>query len=129
MNGLFVLLSMVFCHIVDDYYLQGKLASFKQKSWWQENAPDQLYKYDYIVALMMHSFSWAFMIMLPVLIAFSLNPPLWFWFNLLFNVCLHAMIDNLKCNELKINLIQDQLIHLAQILITWIMYVLEFYLG
>ena len=129
MNGLFVLLLMMFCHIVDDYYLQGKLALFKQKSWWEEKAPDQLYKYDYIVALIMHSFSWAFMIMLPVLIAFSLNPPLWFWFNLLFNVCLHAMIDNLKCNELKINLIQDQLIHLAQILTTWIMYVLEFYLG
>ena len=129
MNGLFVLLLMMFCHIVDDYYLQGKLALFKQKSWWEEKAPDQLYKYDYIVALIMHSFSWAFMIMLPVLIAFSLNPPLWFWFDLLFNVCLHAMIDNLKCNELKINLIQDQLIHLAQILTTWIMYVLEFYLG
>ena len=35
MSKLFVLLAMVFCHIVDDYYLQaiGPLASMKQKSW------------------------------------------------------------------------------------------------
>ena len=39
---------MIFCHIVDDYYLQGKLASMKQKSWWEKNAPDRLYKYDYL---------------------------------------------------------------------------------
>ena len=29
----FVLLGMVFAHIVDDYYLQGWLASTKQKDW------------------------------------------------------------------------------------------------
>lgn len=34
----FVLLAMVFCHIVDDYYLQGWLASAKQRKWWEENA-------------------------------------------------------------------------------------------
>ena len=60
---------MVFSHIVDDYYLQGKLALFKQKSWWEEKAPDEMYKHDYIVALMMHSFSWAFMIMLPIAVS------------------------------------------------------------
>lgn len=57
---------MLFCHIVDDYYLQGILASMKQKKWWQENAPDKLYEYDYLIALLMHGFSWAFMIMLPI---------------------------------------------------------------
>ncbi len=51
MGNVFVLLSMIFLHIVDDYYLQGILASMKQKSWWEENAPQRLYKYDYIVAL------------------------------------------------------------------------------
>ena len=43
-----LLLGMLFCHIVDDYYLQGWLASAKQKSWWEKNAPDELYKNDYI---------------------------------------------------------------------------------
>lgn len=127
MNIGVVLIFMIFCHIVDDYYLQGILAKMKQQKFWEGS--DKKYRKDYIMALYMHAFSWAFMIMLPVLIAFNLNPPLWFWFILLFNVCLHAAIDNLKCNKLKINLIQDQLIHLGQILITWTMYVLEFYLA
>ena len=59
-----LLLTMLFCHIVDDYYLQGWLASAKQKSWWEKNAPDKLYKNDYIMALCEHAFSWTFMIML-----------------------------------------------------------------
>ena len=61
---LFVLLSMIFCHIVDDYYLQGWLASAKQKSWWEQNAPQKLYQQDYLMALLVHSFSWTFMVML-----------------------------------------------------------------
>lgn len=63
---LFILLCMLFLHIVDDYYLQGWLASAKQKSWWEKNSPDKLYKHDYLIALFMHSFSWTFMIMLPL---------------------------------------------------------------
>lgn len=31
-----ILFTMIFCHIVDDYYLQGWLASAKQKSWWEK---------------------------------------------------------------------------------------------
>ena len=64
MYKILLLLTMIFLHIVDDYYLQGWLASAKQKSWWEQNALDKLYKHDYIMALFMHSFSWAFMIML-----------------------------------------------------------------
>lgn len=64
MNNVFTILAMVFCHIVDDYYLQGCLASMKQKKWWQENTPQKLYKYDYIVALIMHSMSWSFMVII-----------------------------------------------------------------
>lgn len=70
--GIFTLISMIFCHIVDDYYLQGWLASAKQKEYWrkQENYSEK-YKNDYIAALFMHSFSWGFMIMLPI--AYSMN--------------------------------------------------------
>ena len=75
MNICFIVLLMIFCHIVDDYYLQGWLASAKQKKYWEENAPDKMYRFDYIWALIMHSFSWAFMIMLPVAYtkAFNIN--------------------------------------------------------
>ena len=118
MNNLFIILLMVFCHIIDDYYLQGWLASAKQKKWWQENAPARLYQYDYIWALLMHSFSWAFMIMLPV--AFSMQFNITWLFALVFgiNVGIHAFIDDLKANKLKINLWVDQVIHFTQIAIT-----------
>lgn len=48
MNTIFIILWMIFFHIVDDYYLQGWLAHTKQKSWWEKNAPDELYKHDYV---------------------------------------------------------------------------------
>lgn len=118
---IFILITMIFCHIVDDYYLQGWLASGKQKSWWDKNAPNQLYKNDYLMALFCHSFSWSFMIQLPVLI-YSFYTHLFIWNIILFiiNLIIHAFVDNLKANKLKINLIQDQTIHFIQIIITWI---------
>ena len=111
---------MIFCHIVDDYYLQGCLASMKQKKWWQENAPQKLYKYDYIVALIMHSMSWSFMIMLPIAISMNLNVSALFAVVFIGNTIIHAVVDNLKANKLKINLIVDQSIHILQIIITYI---------
>lgn len=118
MNNTFVVLLMVFFHIVDDYYLQGILASMKQKQWWKENAPESLYKYDYIWALFMHSFSWAFMIMLPI--AFKMNFIIGFEFVFIFitNVVNHAFIDDAKANKKELNLIQDQSLHLFQIAMT-----------
>lgn len=31
-----LLIFMIFAHLVDDYYLQGWLASAKQKKWWEK---------------------------------------------------------------------------------------------
>ena len=118
MNKIFTLLLMIFCHIVDDYYLQGWLASAKQKKYWQENAPEKLYKYDYIWALIMHSFSWAFMIMLPIAYSLSFNINIAFLIAFVVNVTIHAITDDLKANKRKINLWEDQIIHLIQIGIT-----------
>lgn len=114
----FILFAMLFCHIIDDYFLQGILASMKQKEWWNKNAPGKMYAWDYIAALFMHSFSWAFMIMLPIAIVAR------FQLGLLFlaypiNTVIHCVIDDLKANKHKINLIIDQSIHIIQILITW----------
>lgn len=118
-----ILICMIFMHIVDDYYLQGILASLKQKSWWEKNAPNPLYKYDYIVALIMHSFSWSFMIMLPPTLYLLLTGHLVILWVILFfiaNMALHAITDHAKANRMVINLITDQMIHIVQILITWI---------
>jgi len=115
---LFILFAMIFAHIVDDYYLQGILAKMKQKKWWQENAPSRLYRNDYIVALIMHSFSWSFMITLPTLFV-STNYILIVFF-IAFNTIVHAYVDNAKANKYSINLIVDQTCHLIQIISTWI---------
>ena len=118
MNTIFVFMLMIFCHIVDDYYLQGWLASAKQKQYWQENAPQDLYKREYIWALIMHSFSWTFMIMLPIAYVNSFAVDASFVIIFAMNVIIHAMIDDLKANKKKINLWEDQLIHILQIGLT-----------
>ena len=117
---LFVLLSMIFLHIVDDYYLQGWLASAKQKYWWEENAPDKMYQKDYLVALLMHSFSWTFMVMLIPSLHSIFFAGIWCMLPLyIVNIIIHFVVDDLKANRKKINLIEDQFIHLLQITATW----------
>ena len=123
---LFVLFAMIFCHIVDDYYLQkqGVLASMKQRQWWKENAPNKMYERDYIVALIAHAFSWSFMISIPLL--FVSKNYLTICSLIILNTTLHAYVDNLKANKHSINLIQDQVCHLAQILGSWWFYICAF---
>ena len=127
MKFIMILLSMIFCHIADDYYLQGWLASAKQKSWWEKNAPDKLYKNDYIMALFMHSFSWSFMIMIPIIV-YSLVSGIglkeWLVIPYFVNMAIHCIVDDLKANKKKINLIQDQITHLIQIIVTWIAFMI-----
>ena len=122
MSKSFIFMLMIFCHIVDDYYLQGWLASAKQKKYWEDNAPNEMYKHDYMWALLMHSFSWSFMIMLPIAYVINFNITGLFTIVFIANIAIHAFVDDLKANRKKINLIQDQLIHLWQIFFTfWIL--------
>ena len=118
MNNVFIVLCMIFYHVIADYNLQGWLASAKQKSYWKENAPDEMYKHDYICALVMHSFSWTFMIMLPLMYAVGFKVNSFLLFLFISNVLMHAITDNFKANTKVINLWQDQLIHMYQIVIT-----------
>ena len=120
MDTLHLLLIMIFLHICDDYYLQGLLAQLKQKTWWKQNAPDAKYKYDYIMALFMHSFSWSFMIMLPLLVFMNFKINLVFIVIFILNLVIHGVTDNEKANKFTINLIQDQTIHLVQIIVTYL---------
>lgn len=117
-----ILYTMIFLHIVDDFYLQGILAQMKQRKWW-EKIGDNLYKNDYIVALLTHAFSWSFMTHIPLLIAYRNDFPIkLFLFEFTLNWLHHAYIDNLKANKHKINLVTDQTLHLLQIVETWILY-------
>ena len=120
---IFVLFAMIFCHIVDDYYLQGLLGKLKQRSWWEENYPDEKYRNDYIIALLEHAFSWSFMIMLPVFLLMWKNDCIsvpFYVIAFLINMLVHAVIDHLKANRRKFGLLVDQVLHLVQILVTWI---------
>lgn len=128
MKVLVLLLVMLFCHIVDDYYLQGILASMKQKKWWQKNEPGKLYKHDYIMALIEHAFSWTFMVHSPLLVCsviFCVEINLIvFLTSFLANLIVHAVIDNLKANKNRINLIQDQIAHITQIVSIWLAFII-----
>ena len=119
-----ILFAILWCHAIDDYTLQNVLANLKQKKWWEEHAPQPLYKNDYIIALIMHSLSWSFSISIPILIAAvlwenSVLLPVLPLFYVL-NTIVHAVVDDAKANRFKINLIQDQLIHIAQIAVMWV---------
>ena len=118
-----ILLTMIFCHIVDDFYLQGVLAKMKQKSWWEQNAPDPLYRNDYKIALIEHAFSWTFMMMLPLIVWMIWKDqieiiPYCYLFGA--NLIIHAFVDNRKANMLDCSLMLDQGFHVAQIVATWL---------
>ena len=123
--NVFILLAMIFLHIIDDYKLQGILASMKQNKWWREQKEyKDLYKNDYIMALVEHSFSWTFMIMLPIASTLHFNIG-WWLIAYILNMVIHAFVDDLKANKFKINLVTDQLIHLTQIFITWLVFIMR----
>lgn len=123
-NKFLILFIMIFCHLIDDYKLQGILANMKQRKWWKENANKYLYRNDYKMALIEHAFSWSFTTTLPFLvIAFVQNNSLLailLIVNYIINTAIHAFVDDLKANKFKINLVEDQLAHLLQIICTWI---------
>ena len=118
---IFILIVMMFCHTVADYNLQGWLASAKQKSYWEENASENMYRYDYIMALIMHSISWSAMIMFPLMIhqLYTSHSLIMTFIIFIINIFLHAQIDDMKANAKQINLVQDQLMHLVQIFGSW----------
>lgn len=119
MSKIFVLLWMLFNHILDDYFLQGCLANMKQRDWWKDNYPNNRYKHDYIMALFMHSLSWSFMIMLPIAVFYSFNIDAYFLFMFFANIGTHMFVDDAKANDKSINLVEDQFAHIFQIVWSW----------
>ncbi len=123
MSNMFILLMMVFMHILDDYVLQAPcLCDLKQKGFWEKNAPQALYKDDYKIALLMHAFSWSFMIMLPIAFNLNFNVGMNFAIILGVNTIFHAYIDDLKANQYRLNLWTDQAYHIFQIISTYTLF-------
>lgn len=133
-----ILVIMLFCHTLYDFHLQGILASMKQKEWWEkqlkgEKLNETKYRNDYRMSLAVHSFEWAFCIQLPLLVNiydrcdgfgwFDFRSSLIFVFVLMMNACFHYLIDDMKANDKSISLVCDQVVHVVQVLITWIIWI------
>ena len=113
MSLCFVFVWMLFMHVIDDYFLQGILANMKQKSWWEkQEGYNVFYEWDWIPALLCHSLSWSFMIMLPLAVYYDFNVNEAFVATFIINTLWHAVSDNAKANMKTSNLVVDQLFHL-----------------
>lgn len=95
----------------------------KQKNWWKIDEEKSIYKNDYKVALIAHGFSWAFVVSIPVIAVYLLSnniDGIWIVLTeICLNVCVHAYIDNAKANDHVINLVEDQSLHVLQIVLMW----------
>ncbi len=111
-NPYFLFLTMVVLHIIADYICQtDKIAKYKQKKSWDGLAKQ--YEYDYIVFLFVHSILWSAITFLPLLFYTNYNTVIYYDIVMI-NTIIHMIIDDLKCNKHKINLIIDQVLHLIQ---------------
>ena len=119
---------MLIAHSIDDYVLQGWLGSAKQKKWWEENAPDRLYRHDWAMAMLCHCLSWSLMITLPIIIhSLCCSIELgWFWLSVPVNLIIHFVVDDLKANRHAINLMADQYTHFVQIVLTWLIWLFAY---
>ena len=119
-NYVFVFVMMLLLHVIEDFSLQGIKAQMKQKSYWEKY--DEKYHYDWVPVLFFHSFEWACFIMLPLAFACAFSFDWVFFALLIVNTVIHYIVDDLKCNKLKINLQTDQMAHIIQILATWVIF-------
>lgn len=115
------ILLMILLHIIDDFVLQPIcLSKLKQKDFWRKIIKDESYfKYDYIAALLIHGLSWSIFIHLPIIFTFPKTSVLT---SVIVNALLHSFIDHLKCNKKYINLCIDQIIHIEQIIFTYLLF-------
>ena len=67
------------------------------------------------MALGCHSSMWAISIMIPTMIFGN-----FIWWIIPINAIIHFIIDDLKANKFKINLILDQTLHFLQVIATYI---------
>jgi hypothetical protein len=119
MKGFYLILLL---HFIADFTLQGCLANLKQKKWWiaeceKYNVDFSKYKYDYICGLICHALYWTLITFAPVIFFTNLS-AIRLAIVVVGNMCLHAVIDHIKANKFRINLVEDQFLHLGQIILT-----------
>lgn len=110
-------------HIIADFNLQGILGNLKQKDWWKENYPQELYKEDWRISLIIHSLFWSIFTFLPLFVTIytsehELAIYITYVLTIIINITIHAFVDDIKANKMKISLAFDQIIHFFQIAVT-----------
>lgn len=145
---IFILFLMLLMHYIEDFHLQGCLANLKQKKWWVDTLCKEfdcddkrkeirepyltttIYKNDYKMSLFAHSIENALFVMLPLIVDMLISEfryclqNTWILFipSTILICVSHYLIDDSKANEMKINLVQDQLYHLCVILLIFLCY-------
>lgn len=109
-----VLLLMLAMHVIEDFHLQGRMADMKQRSWWSQYP--EMYDRDYIAVLILHGMEWSVLVSLPLLLVTGLDMPPAVVLAIVANGLIHAYVDDLKANRLRIDLITDQTVHIIQML-------------
>lgn len=123
MNKILILVWMLLMHCVEDFGLQpmGICGQTKRKSWWKKQPEyKSLYKNDYLIALIVHSFVWGCFVMTPIYVYNHFIFSGVILSLLIINVLIHTIVDHLKANLGILNLVQDQLIHLFQLVLAWL---------
>ena len=126
-----MILLTLLLHLIADYTLQGCLANLKQRSWWIEEGKKHdmtmqeiaKYKNDYKCGLLCHSLYWTLVTLFPIIFLSDLS---WAVVSLivLVNTAVHYEVDDMKANQGKLTLWQDQGLHLLQIVLTCILFAL-----
>jgi hypothetical protein len=133
MNFVVLLISMLFCHILADFNMQGMLKYFKQESYWKKLFINKRYpnldkENDYVVALLIHSIMWTFMMNLPIILMYYAGKleinTVFFVFELIVNFIIHTIVNDKKANNFELTFTEDQTIHFLQIFITWVIIIL-----
>ena len=109
-------------HFIADFTLQGCLANLKQKNWWISECKKYeidfaKYKHDYICGLICHALYWTLITFSPIIFFTNLHDMV-ITAIIVGNMCFHAIIDHVKANKFCINLVEDQILHLGQIMLT-----------
>ena len=125
------ILLTVLLHLISDYTLQGCLANLKQRKWWIEEGKKHdmtmqeiaKYKHDYKCGLLCHSLYWTLVTFFPIIFLSDLS---WAVVSLvvLINTAVHYEVDDMKANQGRLTLWQDQGLHLLQIILTCILFTL-----
>jgi hypothetical protein len=114
---------MILLHVIEDFHMQGIMARMKQREFWREYP--EMYAHDWIPVILLHGMEWATVVALPCILASWFDVSAWFVLTVVVMGVVHAYVDHLKANRLSINLIQDQAVHIVQIAVMLVVYMVS----